>query len=159
MGEMRVGCLLAIVCCSLLLCLAEGAHAHDPPGYIRPAVLPLAVVTTPVPRRPRGGMPAHFDWRDQLMLTPIMNQFLPKWCGSCWAMAVASSLSDRIAIMRGAKAKTQVQLSPQILLDCGAYLFTYIHIHVHTYTHLRAHAHATHMHTQRAHAHTYALSQ
>jgi hypothetical protein len=147
---MRVGGLLAVLCCSLFLAMAEDAHAHDPAGYIRPAVLPLAVVTTPVPRRPRDSMPAHFDWRDQLMLTPVMNQFLPKWCGSCWAMAVASSLSDRIAIMRGAKAKTQVQISPQILLDCGAALFTHIHAHTRTRTR-NAHAHVG----ARSHAHNY----
>jgi len=44
-------------------------------------------------------------------LTNIRNQHVPTYCGSCWAHASTSSLSDRIKIARNA-AWPDVNISP-----------------------------------------------
>jgi len=53
------------------------------------------------------------------MVTPIQNQLMPKFCGSCWALSTTSSLSDRFKIAYTADYP-DIMLSPQVLLDCGA---------------------------------------
>jgi cathepsin X len=50
-------------------------------------------------------------------LTTVRQQHLPEYCGSCWAQAAASSLSDRIKIMRKAQWP-EINLSPQVLISC-----------------------------------------
>lgn len=50
-------------------------------------------------------------------LTLQRNQHIPQYCGSCWAFAVTSSLSDRIKIMRNA-SWPDINLAPQVLLSC-----------------------------------------
>eukprot|EP00244_Chara_vulgaris_P012612 TRINITY_DN672_c0_g2_i11.p1 TRINITY_DN672_c0_g2~~TRINITY_DN672_c0_g2_i11.p1 ORF type:complete len:640 (-),score=83.83 TRINITY_DN672_c0_g2_i11:1276-3162(-) len=50
-------------------------------------------------------------------LTPIRNQHIPKYCGSCWAFATTSSLSDRIKIQKNCSFP-EIQLSPQVLVNC-----------------------------------------
>jgi len=52
------------------------------------------------------------------MVTPIGNQFTPKYCGSCWAWGTTRALSDRIKIARKAHG-VDVLLSPQAAVDCG----------------------------------------
>ena len=49
--------------------------------------------------------------------TANRNQHNPKYCGSCWAMATTSALSDRIKLMRKG-AFLDINLSPQVLIDC-----------------------------------------
>ncbi len=51
-------------------------------------------------------------------LTVIKNQHLPQYCGSCWAQCVASSLSDRIKIMRKG-AWPDVNIAPQVFVSCS----------------------------------------
>lgn len=51
-------------------------------------------------------------------LTTARNQHIPEYCGSCWAMAVTSALSDRIMIARNA-TWPEVNLAPQVLLSCN----------------------------------------
>jgi cathepsin X len=41
------------------------------------------------------------------------------YCGACWAFGATSSISDRIAIMRGNKFP-EINISPQVLLTCDA---------------------------------------
>ena len=51
-------------------------------------------------------------------MTPVRQQHLPQYCGSCWAFATLSSLSDRIKIARNA-AYPEVILSPQVIINCN----------------------------------------
>ena len=50
-------------------------------------------------------------------LNPVRSQYSPHSCGSCWAHATTSALSDRIRIRRNNKFP-HIILSPQVLLSC-----------------------------------------
>jgi cathepsin X len=50
-------------------------------------------------------------------LTNIRSQLVPNFCGSSWAFAVTSSLSDRIKIARNA-SWPDINISPQVLISC-----------------------------------------
>ena len=92
-----------------------------------------------------ASLPESFDWRSvngTLFVSPATNQFLPSPCGSCWAHASTGALTDRFIIAAGARV-SQVQLSPQVLLDCaseagscngGSDLLAYKYIHEHGIT-------------------------
>jgi cathepsin X len=51
----------------------------------------------------------------------VRNQHIPYYCGSCWAFAATSALSDRIKIRRSAKWP-DINISPQVLLSCDTTL-------------------------------------
>ena len=71
-------------------------------------------------------LPEQYDWRlvnNTCYVTPVPNQFLPKPCGACWAIASTGALTDRFIIATGAK-QAVVPLSPQVLMDCSSYLLT-----------------------------------
>lgn len=51
-------------------------------------------------------------------LTVIKNQHLPQYCGSCWAQAISSHLSDRIKITRQG-AWPDVNIAPQVFVSCS----------------------------------------
>jgi cathepsin X len=51
-------------------------------------------------------------------LTNVKNQHIPQYCGSCWAQAATSALSDRIKIARKA-AWPDVNISPQVVISCS----------------------------------------
>ena len=66
-------------------------------------------------------LPKNFDWGNVggvNYLTNIRQQHAPQYCGSCWAHAATSALSDRIKIARKA-AWPDINLSPQVLLSCS----------------------------------------
>ncbi|KAG2769503.1 hypothetical protein JG687_00006696 [Phytophthora cactorum] len=80
-------------------------------------------------------LPENWDWRNYngtgvSLTTSVMNQMVPRACGSCWAFATVSALSDRIRIAQFKKTgrlDTEVLLSPQVLLDCGMRSFGSCH--------------------------------
>ena len=65
-------------------------------------------------------LPKEWFWNDVdgvNYLTNIRNQHVPSYCGSCWAHAATSSLSDRIKIARKA-AWPDVNIAPQVIISC-----------------------------------------
>lgn len=65
-------------------------------------------------------LPEYFDWRNisgKNMVTVTRNQHVPQYCGSCWAHATTSALSDRIKIIKKAEWP-DIQLSPQYICNC-----------------------------------------
>ena len=98
------------------------ANASSTSCVVRHGGPPTPRILTPPPRS--ATLPAAFDWRNvngTSYVTAVRNQFLPQWCGSCWAQATTSALSDRLKIMRlrAGDVGPDVQLSPQPLLDCA----------------------------------------
>jgi cathepsin X len=70
--------------------------------------------------QPMTSFPSELLWNDfnsTDFLTVAKNQHIPQYCGSCWAMAATSALSDRIKIQRGA-AFPDVNIAPQPILEC-----------------------------------------
>lgn len=57
------------------------------------------------------------DYQNTNFLTNVRNQHVPQYCGSCWAHAATSSLSDRIKIARDAQWP-DINISPQVIISC-----------------------------------------
>lgn len=65
-------------------------------------------------------LPANYFWGNvngTNFLTYQRNQHIPVYCGSCWAFAATSALSDRIKIARKAQWP-DINLAPQVLISC-----------------------------------------
>ena len=80
----------------------------------------LPHVNTPLKTIPSADLPKNFWWGNvngTNFLTVQRNQHIPIYCGSCWAFAVTSALSDRIKIVRKAQWP-DVNIAPQVLLSC-----------------------------------------
>lgn len=101
--------------------------AYKGKGWMLGGPDPEAVLSTLPEISSLDELPEHWDWRDHNgtgigLTTSVLNQMSPKTCGSCWAFATVSSLSDRIRIAqfkKYGKLGPEVVLSPQVLLDCG----------------------------------------
>jgi hypothetical protein len=69
-----------------------------------------------------SGLPSEFSWADingSTFVPPVRNQWFPAPCNSGWAMAATNVLNSRIKIRRQGQWP-DVQLSPQVLLDCDS---------------------------------------
>ena len=82
----------------------------------------IPVITQPLPQDyiKLYSLPEDHFWGDidhVNYLSWTVNQHLPQYCGSCWAMAGSSSISDRINILRNNQFP-RVALSVQVLLNC-----------------------------------------
>lgn len=66
-------------------------------------------------------LPETFIWNNVEgvnYLTNLRNQHIPQYCGSCWAHAATSAISDRIKIARRA-AWPDINISPQVVISCS----------------------------------------
>jgi len=94
-----------------------GLVNHDAPCRIpltKPVEYRINSVLEPV------ALPEQWEWSNvngTNFLTNVRNQHVPQYCGSCWAHAATSSVSDRIKIMRNA-AWPDINISPQVLISC-----------------------------------------
>jgi hypothetical protein len=89
--------------------------------------LPLEVVTSPRPEDylPDAALPLEWDWRSVAGLgerpvsfaTRVRNQFLPLWCGSCWAHAATAVLGSRWLIHTNGTA-SGIDFSVQYFINC-----------------------------------------
>ena len=106
---------------SFAACLVAAVCADEEIKYgIRKTERRTSVVKTVLEQIPMADLPTAFDWGNVdgvNYLTNIRQQHNPQYCGSCWAHAVTSMLSDRIKIMRNA-AWPDINLSPQVLISC-----------------------------------------
>ena len=66
------------------------------------------------PLVPVNDLPSQWNWNaidGKNLITNIRNQHIPQYCGSCWAHAATSAISDRIKIARDA-AWPDINISP-----------------------------------------------
>jgi len=97
---------------------AKRSYSDGEPCRIRRERAP-AVIKTPISHN--AAAPEQWIWNDvegTNYLTQIRNQHLPQYCGSCWAHAATSALSDRIKIARKA-AWPDINIAPQVLISCS----------------------------------------
>jgi len=97
------------------LLVIAGNHGHRSMLAPKPSI-----VSSPLPSSYIHELPKRYDIRNlkgKSLATDNRNQHIPQYCGSCWAHAATSSLSDRINIARGG-ATPFVHLAPQVLVNC-----------------------------------------
>lgn len=67
-------------------------------------------------------IPDEFDWYKLNLVTRILNQNYPQYCGSSWAHSTMSAFADRVKIARAAQGISEgaeINFAVQVLLNCG----------------------------------------
>lgn len=92
---------------------------HHSSCYVKSSSVEEKIIT-PLTQLPPSALPTTFDWgnvNNTNFLTVTKNQHIPHYCGSCWAFAATSALSDRIKILRKAQFP-DINIAPQVLVSC-----------------------------------------
>jgi len=90
----------------------------DAPCRVRNLNRAEPVIHTPLV--PVNDLPTSWEWNNidgVNMVTNVRNQHIPMYCGSCWAHAATSAISDRIKGARKA-AWPDINISPQVIISC-----------------------------------------
>eukprot|EP01084_Bolivina_argentea_P236702 397934_1 len=121
--EREMYCLILLICLVLWSLASSLQHNEEitPPHQLTKDHVP-EVIVSPLPWEyiTDDSLPKEFSWTNingYAYVTPILNQDLPQWCGSCWLHSALSSLADRIKIMRNGKG-VEINLSVQSVLNC-----------------------------------------
>ena len=113
---MRSFAVLALTAC--LVSAKSRRVSNETPCRIKPEVMPENKVHAPLEHV--NDLPSQWLWNDVNginYLTTVKQQHIPQYCGSCWAQAASSSLSDRIKIARNA-AWPEINIAEQVLISC-----------------------------------------
>ena len=97
--------------------------SKEMPCRTTPDVRPEPLIKNPLKWLSAEELPTEKLWNNvdgTNYLTIIKNQHIPQYCGSCWAQAAASSISDRIKIARNA-AWPDINIAEQVLISCVDY--------------------------------------
>ena len=89
--------------CAMLGASAFALRKIDPEQPCHVTNLNKGEARVHTPLEPLKDLPTSMLWNNvngKNMITNIRNQHVPQYCGSCWAHAATSTLSDRIKISR-----------------------------------------------------------
>lgn len=110
--------LIALLLCVLPVSVVSTTTAYKSELVLQDPALVGSHVISP-PRASQGDLPVSLDYRSKGLLTQVLNQHLPTYCGSCWAHAALSSLADRVMIATNG-TRSDVIPSVQALINCGS---------------------------------------
>ena len=113
MNKIPITCILLLIAFAVALDISA-YRKHIPSTTFTPKVLSKLKHLT------KADLPDNFWWgnvKGVNYLTAQRNQHIPIYCGSCWAFASSSAMSDRIKIARKAQWP-DINISPQVLISC-----------------------------------------
>lgn len=115
--------LVAVAAATASALVAEGGRRMPSGVVFSTKDQPKEHIVSPLPHTYIKETPSDFNWckhpeNGVNYCTPLRNQHIPHYCGSCWAQATTSAFADRIKIARKA-AFPEVMLSPQSLVWCA----------------------------------------